>query len=154
MKADYVIEQLRKKIFDRCEFSVHNVFFFAPDIESDVISLTKKDYLVEYEIKTSRPDFLADRRKSKWKFYKFNYNKAPKYFYYVLPKNTAKIEELPDFAGLIEYYETAEGLEFEKVKNPEILNKLKATEEEKYSLLKKLYYKSLSVQFNYEVHKK
>lgn len=155
MKAEDIILQFRKKIFDRSEFTVPNVFFFGEKnkTESDIVEVTKTGYLVEYEVKTSRSDFLADRRKSKWSFYKFNYHKAPKYFYYILPKGTAKVEELPDFAGLVEYEVYDDVVIFATVHKPEQLNRLKATEEEKYQLLKKLYYKSIGEVFNPDYHK-
>lgn len=155
MKANDVILNFRNQIFDHSEFTVANIFFFGDKgkTESDIIAVTKTGYLVEYEVKTSRADFLADRRKTKWAFYKFNYNKAPKYFYYILPKGVAKPEELPDFAGLIEYQTFQDKITFVTEKKPVQLNRLKATEEEKYTLLKKIYYKSLGDVFNPEYHK-
>lgn len=156
MKAEDVIYLFRKRIFEHSEFTVPNVYFFGDKnkTESDIIAVTKSGYLVEYEVKISRPDFLADRKKTKWKFYKFHYDKAPKFFYYILPKGTAEVSEVPDFAGLIEFTESLTGLAFFTVKKPSQLNKLKATEEQKYSLLKKLYYKSIGEVFNPDFHKK
>lgn len=156
MNTEGVTLAFRQRIFDYSEFSVNNVYFFGngKKIESDIISVTKTGYLVEYEVKISRADFLADRRKSKWKHYKFNYDKAPKHFYYLLPKGTAKIEELPEFAGLIEFTENEGNYSFETVHKPKILNRLKATEKQKYKLLKKLYYKSVDAQYKPEYHQK
>ena len=155
MKAEEVIHQFRRKIFERSEFTVPNVFFFGDKnrTESDIIEVTKTGYLVEYEVKISRADFLADRRKSKWQFYKFHYDKAPKFFYYILPKGIAEPVELPDFAGLIEYEVYDTDIVFCTVKKPVQLNRMKATDEDKYFLLKKLYYKSIGEVFNPEYHK-
>ena len=156
MNTEEVTLEFRKRIFDYSDFSVSNVFFFGGKnkIESDIVSVTKTGYFVEYEVKISRADFLADRRKSKWKTYKFHYDKAPKYFYYLLPKDVAKVEELPDFAGLIEFTVNDGNYSFETVHKPTVLNRLKATEKQKYNLLKKLYYKSIGSAFKPEYHKK
>lgn len=156
MDTESVTLEFRKKIFDCSEFSVSNVFFFGGKnrIESDIISVTKTGYLVEYEVKISRADFLADRKKTKWKTYKFQYNKAPKHFYYLLPENTARLEELPSFAGLIEFTEENGIYNFTTIKKPQILNRLKATDTEVYTLLKKLYYKSLGTVFKPDFHRK
>jgi len=80
--------------------------------------------------------------------------KAPKYFYYLLPKGIAVIDELPEFAGLIEFTENEGNYTFETVHKPKILNRLKATEDQKYKLLKKLYYKSVGSTFKPKYHKK
>ena len=68
MKANDVILNFRNQIFDHSEFTVANIFFFGDKgkTESDIIAVTKTGYLIEYEVKTSRADFLADRRKTKW----------------------------------------------------------------------------------------
>jgi len=155
VETNEVILQFRKKIFDYSEISVNNVFFFGRSgrIESDIIAVTKTGYLVEYEVKISRADFLADRRKTKWKEYAIFYDKAPKHFYYIIPEGIAKIEELPSFAGLITFTENEGRYIFTTKHKPKILNRLKATEEQKYKLLKKLYYKSVGSVFNPEYHK-
>lgn len=156
MNTEEVTLQFRKKIFDYMEFSVSNVFFFGGrnKIESDIISVTKTGYLVEYEVKISRADFLADRRKSKWQTYLYQYDKAPKHFYYLMPQGTALIDELPSFAGLIEFTEENGVYNFETVHKPKILNRLKATDKQRYKLLKKLYYKSVGTVYNPKHHKK
>jgi len=150
MKAEYVIQQLRDQISEKIDFSVNNVFFFGKknSIESDVIAFSKSGYLTEYEIKTSRADFLADKRKEKWKFYTLYKNFGPKYFYYVAPLDIIKIHEIPSYAGLIEYIEHENRLEFRTKKKASQLNKMKAKFKTQYTLLKKLYYKTINTNYN------
>lgn len=72
--------------------------------ECDVLSLSRSGYLSEYEVKISRSDFLIDRRKKKTQFYQnriIGHTPLPNFFYYVCPKDLIKVEELPDYAGLI-----------------------------------------------------
>lgn len=90
--------------------------------EADVLSMNKNGYLIEFEVKISRSDFLADLKKSKWQFYEHKAEKStPNYFYYVCPKNLILLEEIQNFAGLI--YFSEEGLEV--IKNAKLLHKYK-----------------------------
>lgn len=74
--------------------------FFAG--EQDVLSILKSGYTAEYEVKISRSDFKADAKKDKWKFYSLMIeNKIPNYFSYACPVGLIKIDEVPEFAGLI-----------------------------------------------------
>ncbi|HDZ04890.1 hypothetical protein LCGC14_0370560 [marine sediment metagenome] len=85
-----------------CE-NVSNIFYCS---ESDVVSILKSGYTVEYEVKISRSDFKADAKKSKWKFYNAKVEKGiPNYFYYACPENLINKNEVPSFAGLIYVYE-------------------------------------------------
>lgn len=73
--------------------------------EMDVAALSKNDMLTEYEVKISRSDFRADAQKRKWKFYtaigQDGDKYRPNYFYYACPPDLIKVEDVPDFAGLI-----------------------------------------------------
>lgn len=76
--------------------------------EVDVMSLFG-GFLYEYEVKISKSDFQADKKKKKFKLFteqklkiKFNRTKTPNYFSYVCPENLINIEEVPIYAGL--YY--------------------------------------------------
>lgn len=73
---------------------------FYQNGEMDLISVNKSDFLTEFEIKISRSDFKADCKKRKHSMRKF-LDKLPNYFYYVTPKDLIKVEEVPDYAGLI-----------------------------------------------------
>jgi len=75
--------------------------------EMDIASLSKSGMLHEYEVKISRSDFIADKKKKATKFSHYemrNERTAPNYFYYVCPKGLIKKNEIPIYAGLY-YYE-------------------------------------------------
>jgi len=98
--------------------------------EMDVASLSKSDMLLEFEVKISRSDFLADKNKGKkYGLPKFEmYSKClgyeercPNYFYYVCPENLISIEEIPLFAGLF-YYNSNK--EIKLIKSPKRIHKV------------------------------
>jgi hypothetical protein len=87
--------------------------------ECDLFRLSKTGFFTEYEIKLTRSDFAADKKKghtiSEWKDGKGSSRFAlkhdllagekqewiPKMFYYVVPTNLIKATEVPAWAGLI-----------------------------------------------------
>ena len=105
--------------------------------ECDVLSISKSDYIYEYEVKISRSDFKADFKKGKHKLITekkfsnesssdtFNFY-SPNYFYFVVPENLISIDEIPEYAGLI--YMKEDG-RFETAKKATILHKTKASNE-------------------------
>lgn len=80
-----------------------NIKYLFSDWENDVLSLNDSGYLVEFEVKISRSDFLADRKKTRF----FHYDKqasiayTPNRFYYAVPAGLVGRDELPWFAGLV-----------------------------------------------------
>ena len=110
--------------------------------ECDVISISKSNYIYEYEIKISRSDFKADFNKEKHKLMlerkctktrmiKENNEKVkdtlyltPNYFHFVVPTGLVTIDEIPEYAGLI-YMDT--DLNFEIIKKAPLLHKEKAS---------------------------
>lgn len=103
-----------------------------PTCEYDIAAITSAGQLHEVEVKISRSDFAADKKKSKWRFYfpnpKPNY--CPNYFFYACPIGMIKPEEIPTWAGLM-YFENgkvwiekkAKQLHKESVR-PDISNKM------------------------------
>lgn len=80
---------------------IPNVKLFA--WESDVLGISKKGEITEFEIKLTREDFLRDFEKSKHKQF-LNPPKTrrmPSRFYFVCPSEVIRLEEVPDYAGLI-----------------------------------------------------
>lgn len=89
--------------------------------ECDVFELTKAGYFREYEIKVSRSDFFADRRKgvktavyesgkisgmkyrTKYDMLANRTQSCPNQFFYCVPKGLIGIEDVPEWAGLIEF---------------------------------------------------
>jgi hypothetical protein len=105
--------------------------------ECDVISISKSDYIYEYEVKISRSDFKNDFKKLKHKNMvlrnavfevkktgEINYN-IPNYFSFVVPKDLIKLEEIPEYAGLI--YLSDDNMSFEIIKKAPLLHNTKAT---------------------------
>ena len=90
-----------------CENYKHIIF------EMDVVSLSKSGMLHEYEVKISRSDFLADKKKHKktgiTKFERYDKpimnreNECPNYFYYVCPDGLIDKNKIPIYAGLYYY---------------------------------------------------
>lgn len=75
--------------------------------EKDIASVSKSGLLREYEIKVTRSDFLADKKRKSLKFAHYQMKQegtAPNYFYYVCPKGLIKESEIPSYAGLYYYY--------------------------------------------------
>ena len=110
--------------------------------ECDVISVSKSNYIYEYEVKISRSDFKADFKKEKHKLMtegksvterlikennemiKDVWYLTPNYFYFVVPKDLISIQEVPEYAGLIY---VSEDLVFEIIKKAPLIHKEKST---------------------------
>lgn len=103
--------------------------------ECDVISISKSDYIYEYEVKISKSDFKRDFIKEKHSFMlneKSTYKRKgeilyriPNYFYFVTPTELISIEDIPEYAGLI----YTDGVNFEIIKKPKLLHNTKASPE-------------------------
>jgi hypothetical protein len=114
--------------------------------ECDVLSVTKSDYICEYEIKISKSDFKKDFIKEKHKLITekvFNESVTikkignrsfelpnpyykPNYFYFVVTENLITIDEIPKYAGLMYFNENGN---FSIIKKAPLLHKTKATTE-------------------------
>lgn len=99
--ATYMVKKGHEAV---CENFGHTVF------EMDIASLTKSGMLMEFEVKVSRSDFLADKNKrkkyglSKFEMYSkpLGYeSRCPNYFFYVCREGLIKKDEIPPFAGLL-----------------------------------------------------
>ncbi len=106
--------------------------------ECDVISISKSDYIYEYEIKISRADYKKDfikekhthiinekstyKRKGKGDIFYY----LPNYFNFVTPRGLISVEEIPEYAGLIYINEDSS---FEIIKKPKLLHNVKANDE-------------------------
>ena len=104
--------------------------------ECDVLSVSKSDYIYEYEIKISRADYKRDFIKEKHSnIINENYTKTvkkelmyllPNYFTYVVPSGLITIDELPVYAGLIYFNDD---MTFDLIKKPILIHKTKANVE-------------------------
>lgn len=84
-----------------------NVKYLINDFELDVMSISKSGMLYEFEVKISRSDFLADKKKRKHEFYKNYPNYQPNYFSYACPKDLITLNEIGSNCGLY-YFEDGE----------------------------------------------
>lgn len=124
-------------------------------MECDVLSISKADYIYEYEIKISRADFKKDFIKEKHTHIineKYTRTRKgslvyllPNYFNFVTPRDLISIDEVPDYAGLIYMNEDSS---FTIVKKPKLLHKTKANEafirQVAHNLSCKLIFKKIS----------
>lgn len=97
----------------RHEIIVPNSCLF--DWESDLVSVTRADYIHEYEIKVTRADFKADAKKKRARILvdaveriplwggveRERVHRRPNYFWYVVPAGLITVEEVPEYAGLM-----------------------------------------------------
>lgn len=128
------------------KYEMYNMFVY--DWESDYLTITRSGYAYECEIKISRSDFFNDAKKlNKHLILEGKKEKPePNYFYYAVPKDLIKVEEVPEYAGLIyiinDYNSTI-------VKEAPKLNKEKQ-DVEKLNLIDKFYYRLLDREFKLE----
>ncbi len=85
------------------KYCIKNSYIFRHDWESDYFCLNREGYSFEIEAKISRADFKQDVKKEKHTLFTENLNKrlVPNKFYYAVPRDLIKVEEVPKYAGLI-----------------------------------------------------
>lgn len=119
---------------------VPNIFLF--NWESDMISITPRGYIYEYEIKCSKPDFKADFKKQKHQLLSgggMQYDlqgrvnvtnivrksiMIPSRFFYVFPPGLIDYADVPQYAGII----TINRYNIEWVRSGPKISQNKATE--------------------------
>ncbi len=100
--------------------------------ESDIIVISKANYITEYEIKVSVSDYKRDNTKKKHYYLAHGY--GPNRFMYALPVDLKyKIQDIPipDHAGLCLVYKN----KIEIIKRAPLLHKTKANDTQ----MKKIY---------------
>lgn len=116
--------------------------------ECDLFEVTPAGYFCEYEIKTSRSDFFNDQKKADMRcsYYNIQSKKianlqdspdtkhkrlsnrcppAPNRFYFVIPVGLVKIEEIPEWAGLIVVGENNKTIYENEIKTAPVLHREK-----------------------------
>lgn len=126
--------------------SESNIKYIAENLyiytwESDLWIMTKSNITYEFEIKISKADFKNDF-KHKTEKHALLENKTaslikPNYFYYAVPENLIKEEDVPEYAGLI--YMKDIYPYFEIIKQAPKLTDSKY-DKEQLNLLEKFYY--------------
>lgn len=112
-----IAQHLRVYYSGNSRYRINNVFVFY--WESDFFVLRQNGYICDYEIKITRSDYFADFKKltkheilpkghyTGWKG-KIVDSIRPNKFYFVVPKDLIKKEEVPAYAGLIYVSETGQ----------------------------------------------
>lgn len=108
-----IIKVLARRLDNRKYlYQIPNAFIYG--WECDYWACTKDGVTKEFEIKTSRSDYFNDAKKDKHQI-----DNGANYFYYVVPKDLVKPEEVDKKYGLIYVWETGY---MEIVKKPRSLN--------------------------------
>jgi hypothetical protein len=105
--------------------------FYVGFYEMDVFRLLPTGYLYEYEIKISRGDFKNDFKKgSKHSLMATGKSKCNR-FYFCTPEGLIHPNEIPDYAGLIEFHVNTNGEVCSGIltKNAKMLHKNKVDEQ-------------------------
>lgn len=145
----------------RYELMIPNTYI-ANDSEADLFAIRKSGLSDEFEIKVSRSDFLADKKKTvrvrsmtrEEELFKWNNNPHPNtkpkyqalrdgnlpvnYFWYVVAEGIADESEIPDFAGFIIILESGRMI---IQKKPVKLHRKKLSFEERYQIARKTNYR-------------
>lgn len=101
------IQKALFKLKQAAKYNICNVYFFNEYKfgECDFLSIGQNDYICSFEVKVSKSDYKADFLKEKKHQYLSSVNRdklnIPNKFYYVCPENLIKVEEVPDYAGLV-----------------------------------------------------
>lgn len=176
MTAKNIDNHLRNHFTNNSRYMVSNVYAFDHNyLETDFLIVKENGFIYDIEIKISKSDFKADFKKKKHEILKngfiiassyfartegdilARYNKGdkveverPNRFYFCVPENLIKKEDVPDYAGLL--YVTEFG-GIRKVKEAKLLHKNKKLKEIESTLCRKFYYSYLALKeqkSNYE----
>ena len=124
--ADQIIVDLMRHVSGHAYDIIIPNYFFGW-YEMDLFKLSKSGVIYEYEIKISRSDFFNDFKKDEGKKHdkiKNGQGKANRFFF-VVPEDLIKPEEVPDYAGLL-YYKNGW---FTTIKTGKILHKGKPSQD-------------------------
>jgi hypothetical protein len=162
MKTKDVYKALNNYYRDRVRYCVENVYCFHSFYkETDFLIVNNNGYCSDIEVKVSRSDFLADKKKIhkhnilKNGYFQVNYRYSGKYeinepiytsnypnkFYYCCPEGLIKESDLEDYQGLIYVLESGE---LKKIREAKFLHKEKVDLEP--VLCRKFYYSYLQLK--------
>lgn len=130
MNTSKIQKLLLNHLSNRQDFNILTTnYSWALHFEADVFQVKKNGFIVEYEIKSSRGDFLKDFKKSKKIFNGHNYDVVKKHdwlvtdglmsksscnkfkpneFYFVCPSGLISAQEIPKSYGLIHVMESGQ----------------------------------------------
>ncbi len=116
--------------------------------EADFVAITKSRFIVECEIKISRGDFFKDFKKEAKHLKMINKVCCANYFYFAAPEGLIKIDEVPEYAGLIEISLVNNKSRAIVIKNAPRIHNEKITDQMLIKLLRSVMYK----YFNYKIN--
>lgn len=111
--ADWTERALQNALYIHCALKNHEIIVPNSCVfgwESDMVSVTRAGLITEYEVKITVADFRKDAGKARAsilinptyeRYGKTLTHRRPNYFYYVVPDGLIKIEDVPEYAGLI-----------------------------------------------------
>lgn len=136
--------------FSNYKYQLFNVFVF--NNESDFLAVSRSNYTIEVEIKTSRADFKNDFSKTDWggknKHDKLQSDKItfkPNKFCFAVPEGMITKDEVPDYAGLIYIAKTKDAY---YIKHPKFLHKSNLLQDKRFlkQILNKFYYQNMDLR--------
>jgi hypothetical protein len=139
-------------MFSNYKYQLFNVFVF--NNESDFLAVSRSNYTIEVEIKTSRADFKNDFKKTTG-FRNYGKNKhehlqsdntyKPNKFCFAVPEGMITQDEVPKYAGLIYIAKTKDPY---YVKYPKFLHKHNLLQDNKFlvQILNKYYYQNMNLR--------
>lgn len=153
MNTTYIKRQLWF-LFRNYKYQLFNVFVF--NNESDFLAVSRSNYTIEVEIKTSRADFKNDFKKTTgYKNYGKNKHEhlqsdntyKPNKFCFAVPEGMITKDEVPDYAGLI-YIKKSEFASAYYVKYPKFLHKHNLMQNNRFlkQILNKFYYQNIDLR--------
>ena len=133
--------------------------------ESDIWTMTKAGYWHEYEIKTSRSDLKADAKKHRYikrsrTDIVFKHDElflkseaGPNYFWFATPPDLVTLDEIPEWAGLVEidwkpiYADQFIASNLKVIKKAPRLHKVKFSEKRFEQIKTSMMYRYMSLYF-------
>lgn len=115
-----------------------NVRFF--DWESDYLAFNLDGQIHEFEIKTSRADFLNDLKKPKHcrlRNGRYSDYRIPNFFTFVLPHGMVRRYDMPEYAGLMEWELIGNNCRITKVRSAKELTPILSCEQDYTWLIEK-----------------
>jgi hypothetical protein len=162
MTTKEVYKHLNNYYQQRVKYCVENTYCFHPFYkETDFLIIQHNGYSLDFEVKTSRADFLIDKKKIhkhsilKNGYFQVDYsyhakhkpnepiytNNRPNKFFYCCPEGLIKESDLESHQGLIYILESGE---IKKIKEAKFLHKEKVDLEP--VLCRKFYYSYLQLK--------
>jgi hypothetical protein len=103
MLSDTIYRTLINHYSSRSAAIEKNIFFYQR--ESDLILIGRDDFTTEMEVKIGKQDFRRDFKKGEKHGnlnHAYDQTDAPNYFYFVAPLGMVSLDDIPNYAGLIE----------------------------------------------------